>query len=74
VLAARDGFSWYTDCVPSHVSFTFFKFMPGRDLEVNVTTYSIYPALANHGTSGVDSNLTSVMSCLVRCGVSSGKL
>ena len=30
VLAARDGVSWYK-YRPSHVSFTFFKSMPGRD-------------------------------------------
>lgn len=70
--AVHDGYSWLTDCVLSRVPFTSFKFMPGRDLEVNVT-YSIRSALANHGASRVDSNLTSVMSCIVRCGASSGK-
>ena len=74
VLAARDGCSWYTDCVAFRVSFTSFKFMLGRDLEVNVITYSICATLANHGTSRVDSNLISVVSRLVRCGASSGKV
>jgi hypothetical protein len=71
VLAVRDGVSWYTDCMLSHVSFTS-KFMPGRDPEVNVAY--IRSSLPHHGTSRVDSNLTSAIPWLVRCGASSGKL
>ena len=72
VLVVRDRVSWYTGCMLSHVSFTSFKFMPGRDLEVNITY--IRSNLPDYGASGVDSNLTPVTSCIVRCGANSGKL
>jgi len=41
----RDGVSWYTDCMLSHVSFTSFEFMPGRDLEANAIAQLVFPIM-----------------------------